>query len=190
MVGKMQDKKTAALCATLELISEQGFHATPMSQIAERANIGVGTIYRYFPSKEDLINSLYIDIKTRFAQMAFKNFSETMPIRESYLLFLRSFFDYYIENPKEFLFMEQYANSPMITDGTRQETMRMFDRLRNLFDRAREENLLKDLPMAIINAITNGSTLALVKLYIFSEPKPDDATINAGLEAIWDAIKR
>lgn len=190
MQEKIQDKKAAALRATLELISEQGFHGTPMSQIAVRANIGVGTIYRYFPSKEDLINSLYIDIKTRLAQSVFKNFSETMPVRESYLLFLRSFVNYFIENPMEFLFIEQYSNSPMITDATRQEGLRMFDQSINLFNRAREENLLKDLPTEMLKAIINGSTMSLIKLYIFSEIKPDDATLNAGLKAIWDAIQR
>ena len=31
----MTDKRTAILKATLKLISENGFHGTPMSQIAE-----------------------------------------------------------------------------------------------------------------------------------------------------------
>ena len=31
MKAEFQDKKAAALKATLELIAEQGFHATPMS---------------------------------------------------------------------------------------------------------------------------------------------------------------
>ena len=34
-------KKIAILEATLELIAEQGFHNTPISQIAEKARVGV-----------------------------------------------------------------------------------------------------------------------------------------------------
>jgi AcrR family transcriptional regulator len=48
-------KKEALLNAALKLIACQGFHAAPMSQIAEEAHIGVGTIYRYFKNKEELI---------------------------------------------------------------------------------------------------------------------------------------
>ena len=68
-----QDKKRAALKAALELISEQGFQGAPMSQIASRAGIGVGTIYRYFANKDDMINALYLDIKTRIAEYTLRN---------------------------------------------------------------------------------------------------------------------
>lgn len=84
MKEKGQDKKALILNATLELISEQGFHGTPVSQIAKRANVAVGTIYLYFPNKEDIINTLYIDIKTKLAQYILKNYSESMTIKESF----------------------------------------------------------------------------------------------------------
>ena len=190
MQEKMPDKKTAVLQATLELISEQGFHATPMSQIAQKANIGVGTIYRYFPSKEDLINSLYIQVKSRLAQHVFKNHLDKKPVRKSFVLLIRTIIDYLIANPMEFLFMEQYANSPLITTATRQEGMRMFEPANNLFMRAKEEALLKKMPMEMINTLTYGAAKALVSLYLFSEIKPDSETLDKGVEAIWDAIKR
>jgi AcrR family transcriptional regulator len=41
--------------ATLKLITEHGFHATPVSMIASEAGVGAGTIYRYFESKEAII---------------------------------------------------------------------------------------------------------------------------------------
>jgi len=67
MTERPQDKKAAVFAAALELIAEQGFTGAPMSQIAERADVGVGTIYRYFAGKEDLVNALYLDIKARLA---------------------------------------------------------------------------------------------------------------------------
>lgn len=39
----------------LELFIEQGFEQTTMEEIAERAEIGTSTLYRYFPSKDLLI---------------------------------------------------------------------------------------------------------------------------------------
>ena len=190
MKEKLQDKKAAALKATLELISEQGFHGTPMSQIAQRANVGVGTIYRYFSSKEDLINALYIDIKTRLVRYTIRNYSESMPVREGFLLLLRNIVDYFIENPAELLFIEQYANSPLITATTREEGLRTFEPVNNLFKCAREENLLKELPMEMLCALAYGATISLVKFYLSSEVKLDEPSLTAGLDAIWDAIKR
>ena len=190
MREKIQDKKTAVLQATLELIAEQGFHGTPMSQIAQKANIGVGTIYRYFPSKEDLINELYIQVKSRLTHFVFKNYSENMPVRESFIILFRTVIDYFIENPMDFLFMEQYDNSPLITVATRQESMRIFESASNLFIRAKEEALLRDLPTQMIHTLACGATKALANLYLFSEVKPDSATLDKGVEAVWDTISR
>ncbi len=185
-----QSKKAAALQATLELISEQGFHGTPMSQIAQRANIGVGTIYRYFSGKEDLINALYIDVKSRLAQYTLHNYLETRPVRESCMLLLRNIVDYFLEHPAELMFIEQYANSPLITAATREEGIRTFEPVNNLFKHAREANLLKDLPLEMLSTLAYGATISLVKLSLFGHNKLDSHMLDGGISAIWDAIKR
>jgi AcrR family transcriptional regulator len=43
--------------AALELIYERGYDGATMEGIAQRAGIGVSTLYRYFPTKETLIVS-------------------------------------------------------------------------------------------------------------------------------------
>lgn len=189
MSEKILDKKAAALQATLDLIAGQGFHGAPMSQIAQKANIGVGTIYRYFSSKEDLINALYIEVKTRLVRHIVRNYAETMPAREAFLLMMHNIIDYFRENPADLLFIEQYANSPLITAANREEGMRIYAPVWNLFKRAETENLLKDLPLVMISSMTYGAAISIVKLYLFGEA-PDKRTLDAAVEAIWDAIRR
>ena len=43
------------LDATVELASEGGFDAVQMREVAERADVALGTLYRYFPSKIHLL---------------------------------------------------------------------------------------------------------------------------------------
>jgi AcrR family transcriptional regulator len=54
------DKRGALLAAALELFTERTFDGTAMPAVAERAGVGVGTIYRYFPSKEQLALDLFL----------------------------------------------------------------------------------------------------------------------------------
>lgn len=42
--------------AALELITTQGYHPTTTSQIARKAGIAEGTIYRHFLTKQHLLN--------------------------------------------------------------------------------------------------------------------------------------
>ncbi|MDL5203517.1 TetR family transcriptional regulator [Streptomyces sp. ALI-76-A] len=41
--------------ATYALISEQGYDATTIEQIADRAEVSPSTVFRYFPAKEDIV---------------------------------------------------------------------------------------------------------------------------------------
>ena len=55
-----QDKNQRALLqAAVDLMTQQGFEATTMKQIARAAGLGDATVYKYFPSKEKLVLGYY-----------------------------------------------------------------------------------------------------------------------------------
>ncbi|MGW1049967.1 TetR/AcrR family transcriptional regulator [Streptomyces sp. NPDC001118] len=47
--------RQAIRAATYALIEEQGYDATTIDQIAERAEVSPSTVFRYFPTKEDIV---------------------------------------------------------------------------------------------------------------------------------------
>ena len=47
-------KHTRILQAAVELFTERDFHQVLMDDVAARADVGKGTVYRYFPTKEEL----------------------------------------------------------------------------------------------------------------------------------------
>lgn len=47
-------KHARILHAAVELFTERDFHQVLMDDVAERADVGKGTVYRYFPTKEEL----------------------------------------------------------------------------------------------------------------------------------------
>lgn len=184
------DKKQAAMEATLELIAEQGFHGTPMSQIAQKANIGVGTIYRYFSGKEELINELYIFIKKRMTEATIKNFSGDKPVVDSIKEVLKQLVYYMTEHPTELSFHEQYANSPLITQATKAKGTQMMEPVGELFQRARSEKLMKDLPDEILLTMVIGAVFSLAKLYISEGIPIREDVLSAETDAVWDMIKK
>ncbi|AKJ11114.1 TetR family transcriptional regulator [Streptomyces incarnatus] len=47
--------REAIRAATYALVREQGYDATTIDQIAERAEVSPSTVFRYFPTKEDIV---------------------------------------------------------------------------------------------------------------------------------------
>ena len=61
-------KREAILRAALQVFAENGVNGVAVPQIAARAGVGTGTIYRYFPGKEALVNQLFREQKQALAQ--------------------------------------------------------------------------------------------------------------------------
>jgi AcrR family transcriptional regulator len=55
---RKEARPTEILQAALALFTERGFAATRLEDVAARAGIGKGTIYLYFPTKEDLFRAV------------------------------------------------------------------------------------------------------------------------------------
>lgn len=69
----MSTKRTEILATARRLFSQDGFHAVGVDRIMAEAGISKRTMYRYFPTKNDLINSViegYVaDVKGAFEQI-------------------------------------------------------------------------------------------------------------------------
>ncbi len=52
-----RERRKRILDATLALASKGGYDAVQMRTVAERADVALGTLYRYFPSKIHLLVS-------------------------------------------------------------------------------------------------------------------------------------
>jgi AcrR family transcriptional regulator len=53
--------KLAIEDAAFELFMEQGYHATSMRQIADKADLALGGIYNHFPNKEKIFAAILLD---------------------------------------------------------------------------------------------------------------------------------
>ena len=58
---KGETTRLAVEDAAIELFMEQGYHATSMRQIAERAGLALGGIYNHFSGKDEIFEAIIID---------------------------------------------------------------------------------------------------------------------------------
>ncbi|PLX98377.1 MAG: TetR family transcriptional regulator [Desulfuromonas sp.] len=187
------DKREDIICAALELIAEHGFHGAPMAMIAERAGVGAGTIYRYFENKDVLIAELYRDLEGRITPFLLEGYDEQRPIHERFIHLGSALLHYFIRNPLDFRYLEQFHNSPYGVEFRREKLLGKQDNddaYQKLFADAIAQQMAKDLPLAVLFALAFGPLISAARDHILGFIDLDGALITRIIEACWDAIKR
>jgi AcrR family transcriptional regulator len=105
------DLKQRIDAAALHLFAERGADATPVPMIAERAGVAVGSLYRYYANKEELVARLYGENYARLAKELERVAAEVASTRDkitAMVRFICNFFDREWDLAR-FLLLEQHV---------------------------------------------------------------------------------
>lgn len=192
------EKKVAIFNATLNLIAKNGFHESPTSKIAEEAGVGVGTIYRYFENKGDLINELFKYVETNMINAILKDYNPDTPIQEQFIDLCKKYIQFSVDNPRASSYFEQYIDSPYGSAMRRENFYGKGENISEqilpypfytLFTSAKKQGIIKDLPNSILFVLINGALTHLIRDIRIGFINCNEAIVNKVVEACWDAIK-
>ena len=91
MEDNMTEKQVSILIAAIELFSEKGYEATATSEIAKKAKVAEGTIFRYYKTKKDLLFAIPATLsKASLFEIFLDDFNEILnDNHEHFEIFLR-----------------------------------------------------------------------------------------------------
>jgi TetR/AcrR family transcriptional regulator, repressor of fatR-cypB operon len=192
-VMKPSDKRGDILQAALEIISEKGFHGSPMSEISKKGGVAAGTIYRYFESKDVLISELHRELEDRIMVALQEGYPSEGTLRERFLHLFREILHYFVMNPLHFRFLEQYFNSPYGISLRRHRLLGKpgdYDILMGIFEQGVAQNVLKDFPKPVMFSLAFGPLISLIRDHTLGFVNLDEMLIKQITEACWDTIKK
>lgn len=184
------DKRNAIIRASVTLFAEQGFYGTQVPLIAEQAKVGVGTIYRYFQDKAELVNAAF-----QFCQQqrmtTFNGLPDDgMPAREQFHAFWQRLVTLLRAAPDVMQFLEFHNHAPYLTAESLEMQRNARRPLRDFFARTRREQITKDVPEDVAVLVFQGMFSGLIKE--FGAPLNGvDHTLPDALERMcWEALRR
>jgi AcrR family transcriptional regulator len=191
MKEQIKDKRTAIMEATLKLFTERGFHGTSTAQISKDAGVATGTLFNYFPTKEDLINSLYFEVKGDLSQAMGKDIDAESTFQDKLRKIWSNLVKWGIDNQDEFLFVGQFCSSPYITKFTREEVMKEYVFLHKLVDEGIRKGEIRDFSAELIIAMFYQGSRAVVNLILDSDPSQDEnKVLEDGFQIIWSGLAK
>lgn len=184
----VEDKRQAILDAALSLFAEQGFHGTSVPEIAQKAGVAAGTIYRYFDGKEAVVNVLYRHWREIAQTTILQDFPVTSSPRELFGAYWRRLVDFAIKYPKAIAFLDFHHHQPYLDAKSLEYEKRGRETLKPFIKLAQERGELKDVQPEVIMAITVGALIGLVKSSREGNVKLTPATIRDAEEVCWSGV--
>jgi AcrR family transcriptional regulator len=185
------DKKKAIFDATLDLISKNGFHAAPMSLVAKNANVAAGTIYHYFDSKEELISELFQSQKYVIEKIiadADENGMQKV-FKDRFFQVYTCMYNYFVKNPKVFLFIEQYMCSPFMHKNSKEEFEAFFLPVSDFLKKGLFGSSLREMNSRLAVSMFYGNISALVKLTLSGSIIIGYDTTHNAVNVCWDGMR-
>ncbi len=186
---KSIEKRAALLKATLRLINNGGIQKASMAKIAQEAKVSPATIYLYFNNKQDLVNQLYIEVKTDFAKTAFSGFNTKEPVKKSFRQIWFNTATFKLNQREKAAFLSQCDNSPLADEETLREGLVLLQPLFDLWKRGQNEGIIKDISPFLLYAYTIYPMAFVLNMQKRECFPINDTVLESAFQAAWDSIK-
>jgi len=180
-------KRDAILNAALELLVKKGVHNTPMSQVAKAAGTGMGTIYNYFPNKEELINEIYAGIKEQ-EKTLFLEVNTDQPIKTQFEKYLTIIIEFFIHYPSYFNFLQQLEASPIITEENKLKGRKSVEIVALLLKSGQQDRIIKNIDIDEILVFLGGAISSYLKRNL-NKSENKGSSLTNHIRMVWDGIK-
>ena len=182
-------KREAILEAALELFVERGFHGTAVPEIADRAGVGAGTIYRYFDSKEALVNAIYRQEKLHFAHVVLDDFPTSAPTREQFRLLWTRMVAFATAHPSAFIFLELHHHARYLDAESRAVEHRMTELFTSVVTGAQARRELKPGPPRLLMGLVTGAFVGVIRSCVDADQPHGEADWKLAEQCVWEAIR-
>ncbi|MGA2105752.1 TetR/AcrR family transcriptional regulator [Methanoregula sp.] len=183
------DKREAILDTALVLFTERGFFGTPTSMISKEAGVATGTLFFYFRTKEDLIDTLYRRVKSEAAQALCRGMESETGTKAKIRRLGFNAVEWGIRYPAKMKFMEQFAHSPFVSTTAHEEGMSHFLFLQDLVKEGILKGEIRDLDPLLLFCMLASSLSGLVdRVSLTDDLTEREELIVQGLDIVWHGL--
>ena len=187
-----QKKREDIILSAMGLIAKKGFHGAPMSMIAEKAGVGIGTIYRYFENRDMLIEAIYKEKAERLVAFLLKKYPYGQPVQECFFHIGTGVVAYFIRNSMDFNYSEQFHHSPY---GEAHSRNRVFasgvqsDIFMELYEKGVAQQVIKNLPPPVFFNLAFAPIIWSLRDHILGMVQLDTSLARLIVASCWDSVK-
>ncbi len=174
--------------AALELFSSRGYHDTTTAQIAKKAGVAEGTIYRHFPSKQQLLNELY-RAALRWATKAVDDSGDAPTPRARLALVAQGFVEGAVRDPAVVKLGLLERHDAVLDDESRKTAREFRMGIERVIAQGKAEGAVRAGAVDVWTGIWLAVVSRALEKVVVKEWKPGDAAVGLVIDGAWEAIR-
>lgn len=185
---KTLSRKEKVLKTALQMVAAGGFQNAPISEIASKAKVAVGTIYHHFASKEMMIDAMFIYCKKNLSDALISGLEGKGNTRKKYDKIWENFVSYHGTNSSEVTFLAQFSSSSVISASAQKEGEKMDKGIVDFINEGIKSKDLGKHDAAIAADFLFGAMIAASRYA--GKSKKNSKEINQFRDLTWSALKK
>jgi len=181
------DKREQIILSAIKLFSTRGFQATSTTSITQHAGVGTGTLFLYFKSKDEMINTIYLEVKAEIAREIGKGIMNQTSFRGKLKLIWIIMVRWALQNHEKFLFVEHFSHSPFINNITKEQAIGGFRFIFDLIGEGVKNEVFGEYDDEYVFALLNSHINGTIG-YILANGKEVEKLIDQSFTVLWKGL--
>lgn len=183
---KSGERRNAILDALTESIALRGLGTSTLA-VAKLAGVSEGTIFKHFSTKDELLNTLFRDLKLEIADVLMSGFPRRLSVRSR----LQHVWDRYVawgcENKAKFVALQQLTLWNGLTVESKATGLQQFENVQQIYRDAMEQNLWRQVSEQLVGATMTALSEMTVRM-IQLNPSEAAAYRETCFEMFWNGL--
>jgi AcrR family transcriptional regulator len=173
------------MSAATRIIAAEGLGASTAA-IAKAAGVSNGSLFTYFETKADLLNELYIELKTEMASAASDGLGSGDIRQQTYQMWA-DWLAWATSCPEKRRALRHLDVSDDVTPESHQTASQAMKGVAALLERSREHGPMREAPLAFVVVLMNALADATID-FIIRDPAHADKHSETAFEALWRIV--
>jgi AcrR family transcriptional regulator len=184
------EKREKYLNVALRLFVAKGVPNTSTAEIAREAGTASGTLFLYFPTKQDLVDELVLSITKTQSEYIKSQLDPSLSVRDTFFTIWNGSVRWFIDHADAYQYSQQIRHSVLISEAVALETGKYFSFYYETIQKGLAEGYIKPYPVDLIGEFLYQDIVAVMNhIRMLPDPGKQVQSIQQSFDLFWDGIR-
>ncbi len=186
---KTGNKAAALRNAAIDELVAHGLSSASVNRIAERAEVSIGTLYRYYQGKDALFSDCYLHLKQDLSQVMLTATQGQETPDQKIWAALKAYAQHALAAPEHVICIEILSNSKILDKETQDAVAAIEVDLIHLLQSGVDDGSLRPAPLTALATMLLAPIIHTARRIALGGSQPEPAYMNTLIEMCWNSVR-